>query len=448
MWLPTNVKFSKSYNRLNYTNSLNIIAGSGTRDRSFFKAVAANKYNTGQRMGNATSFGSVTKIGGRYVKKTMAISSRGKNTDRLKIFLNEIRIGSLPEMFPRIYAWRVTRDLNGEIQRAEYIMDDFTIVPPGQKVFIMKKYAESLGACPMQGHPIYSKIKEAVLKFWRITKGYHGDLHMENMAVVVKNKEPVKVIIFDYGSHKKFKANTGNTTCFEDFLKIIDKEFGNRYKKPTLNNRGYYPTFTKIRVAYPRRGQAIRPNTNMLRAMTLSGKFLPSNTPSKRLERRAMKASNQTLMSIMHSANKNLSKRLTSNQLRTERNHQRLFTTKNILERARVNAGVRLGNALLNFYVKAYPTRKRSEIRRAIVHSYKNYNYNEYKRKKQLIFPNQNKATTNAMINNVRKLTPAKNANKNTVIAHFKKVHPTFSNNKIQSLVNAFYNTNVQSPEA
>jgi hypothetical protein len=346
----------------------------------------------------------------------MAISSRGKDTDLLKIFLNEVRVGSLPgiqQVGPKIYAWKVNRDSSGEIQSADYIMDDFTVAPVGHKVFMMKQYAKTMGACPAQGHPIYAKIKEAVLKFWRLTKGYHGDLHMGNMAVMInkKTKEPVKVIIFDYGSHKKFKANTGNSTCFEGFLRIIDKEFSNRYAKKTLNSRGYFPNFTKIRVAYPQRGQPLRPNTNLLRAMTLSGKYLPSNTVKKNVRKTGllkafgMNAGNKSIMTTMHPENQNLSKRGVNLK---KANHQALFTTMNVLAKARANAGIRPGNKLLDLYAKAYPGKTRSEIRRAVVTSYANYNYNKYKRTGQLEFPNMNKAETDAMIMNVRKLTPSK----------------------------------------
>ena len=324
MWLPANVKFTRSYNKLNYKNSLNTVAGSGTRNGAFFKAVSANK-SSGQRMGNASTFGSVIKIGGRYVKKSMAIASRGKDTDLLKIFLNEVRVGSLPgiqQVGPKIYAWRVTRDSSGEIQSADYIMDDFTVAPVGYKVFMMKQYAKAMGACPAQGHPIYAKIKEAVLKFWRITKGYHGDLHPGNMAVMInkKTKEPVKVIIFDYGSHKKFKANTGNSTCFGDFLRIIDKEFSNRYAKKTLNSRGYYPNFTKIRVAYPKRGQPLRPNTNLLRNMTLSDKYKATTAAKKNVRRTGMLqaygmgATNTSIMNLLKTPRAKTPPRVTRSQ--------------------------------------------------------------------------------------------------------------------------------------
>jgi len=234
-------------------------------------------------MGGNTTFGSVMKLPGGFVKKMMAIGSRtNSGGDLLKIFLNEIRVGSLPgikEVGPKIYAWKVNRDARGEIQSAEYIMDDFTVAPAGQKVLMMKDYAKVFDACPAKGHAIYTKLKEAILKFWRITKGYHGDLHVGNMAVRydVLTHNPIKVIIFDYGSHKKFKTTTNATTCFEEYIKIIDKEFANRYAKKTVN-KAMHPAFSSIRTVFGQRGQPIRPNTNLLRNTSLIGGYRASNS--------------------------------------------------------------------------------------------------------------------------------------------------------------------------
>jgi hypothetical protein len=343
MWIPANAKFLKSYNKLNFKNALNVVPGSGTRNRGFFKAVSANR-SSGQRMGANSTFGSVIKIGGRYIKKKMGIASRTSNTnsDLLKIFLNEIRVGSLPGVFPRIYAWKVNRDASGMIQSGEYIMDDFTVAPVGHKVFLVPDYLKKVlhGACPAQGHPIYAKIKEAVLKFWRLTKGYHGDLHLGNMAVMVNKRtgEPVKVIIFDYGSHKKFKANTSNSTCFEDFLRIIDKEYSNRYAKKTLNSRGYHPSMTRIRVAYPKRGQPLRPNTNLLRATSLGNKYLFSSAAKRNqrlagaLKKFGMQPGNKSLMQMMHPNNKR-----SNANLRAAKTPSNVFMTPSAFARAKAN---------------------------------------------------------------------------------------------------------------
>jgi len=278
-WYPANVRFVRPYNKLNYKNKLKTVVGSGTRNKKFENAIQASRI-TVMRLGNPSTFGTVNKLAGNFVKKTMKIN-RGTSSDFLKIFLNEIKVGSTPGIFPRIYAWRVHRGRNGTIDTAEYIMDDYRTSPEHYKVIPFKEYITQFygpNRCPSPGEPIYKKLKEALLKFWRLTKGYHGDLHVGNMAVMYSRitDEPIKVIIFDYGSHKKFKTATNNSTCFERFVQIIDKEFSNRFKKNTVNS-AYFPKNSQIRTACGRRGQPRRPNTNMLRGYAAPGVLTSRN---------------------------------------------------------------------------------------------------------------------------------------------------------------------------
>jgi hypothetical protein len=126
------------------------------------------------------------------------------------------------------------------------------------------------GSCPPADHPVFTKLRKCLEKFWRITGGYHGDLNPSNIAVIHENGVVKKVRLIDYGSHKKFKTTINEKTCFNDFIKIIDKEFYTKYVR--ASNRGYFPQSSKIKIVYPKRGQPIRPNTNMLRGITPNSK--------------------------------------------------------------------------------------------------------------------------------------------------------------------------------
>ena len=391
-WIPTDAEFQKPYAKLNYFNTLNIVPNSGTKNQRFRNAVAANRQN-GAIIGPASTFGTVKKIAGPYVKKTMLILSRGKSTDYLKVALNEIRVGGLPGVFPRVHAWRVQRDLGGEIKSVEYIMDDFTVAPPGFKVISMKDYGAMLGACPTPDHPLYDILKRAVTKFWRLTQGYHGDLHVGNMAVMYSEttKLPVKVIIFDYGSHKKFKARLGNSACFEDYLSVIDREFTARYKKPTLNSRNIFPQHSKIRLAYGKRGQGRRSNANIFREMTAQG---------------AINAS-RSMMTGMHPTNKTL-------------------VAKQKLQAARP----RLSTTMIKYFRQMYPNRSFTTVRRGLRLKDPNYGPNKVPVRRN---------TYNAMMVNVQKMTPLITSSRNAFVKHMKNVHPTLNNATIEALVNAHH---------
>jgi hypothetical protein len=281
-WVPANARLIRGnapFTRPNYYNRLNVAANTGTRNRAFRNAVFAAVTKAGVQVGKESAYGKVFSIGNGLVKKVMRFGQSHHND--LKIFMNEIRVGRTPgiqAVGPKIYAWRVVRDESGRMTKGEYIMDDFTAVPMGYKVFTLYDYIRKLRVCPGGDHPIADKVKAAMLTFWRITKGYHGDLHMNNIAVVVnmRTKLPKNVIIFDYGTHKRFKESTNAATCAEHFMKIIDREFLARSRKQTVQVVSKFNASAGKRVPMiprtiaGRYGQPRRSNANLLRNMPIS----------------------------------------------------------------------------------------------------------------------------------------------------------------------------------
>lgn len=302
-------------------------------NRSSFNSAVASASRPLGPIGTKSAYGSVTRLSGGYVMKTMI----GKK--HLKIFHNEVTTGSVPgiqQVGPKVYAWRVTGDPESETVKMEYIMDDFTHVEPTHGVlpfveYVRMKYGD---ACPSSGSSVYQKLKETLVKFWRITQGYHGDLHPGNLAVEYSRSsgEPIRVIIFDYGSHKKFKASVNGRTCFEDFLRLIDVEFHERYQKKSVK-AGHFPG-TKIRILMGKHGQPRRPNTNMLRGVTPHGAS-------------AFGKYNQSIMARMHPENQNLEKRGVSRfkMVMAGGNHNRFFVPKRTL-----NAAIGVPSALMNSF--------------------------------------------------------------------------------------------------
>lgn len=330
---------------------------------NFTNAVTASKvYRPQPNLNSVGAFGKITKIGGKYVKKFMDFRHPNANVDYEKIFMNEVRVGSLPGMFPRIYAWKIKK-MEGKPIGAEYIMDDFRVAPPGYKVVLMRKYLSMKygSVCPAKEEPVYTEIKDALIKFWKTSRGYHGDLHIGNMAVMYKEDDLTvkKVIIFDYGSHRPFKTNVNQVSCFEKFIKRIDSQFSNDIKnKP----QGYFPQNTKILVARPQnKGQMFRSNANMLRGLRL--------TQESKIVNKNFKTS---IMKSIHPKNKPIIRVPTQ------------------------------PNELLNLYRNTYPNKTNNQLIRAIVMSYKNFNYNSNKAANLLNFPNMSKQNYNRMLANLR----------------------------------------------
>ncbi len=288
-WFPVNAKLRQPYAKTgrktnwdDFKNALNLVPGTGTRNVKFKEAVNAAA-TPGVQIGTKSAYGIVHRVANGFVIKKMIFAD--VEVDYLKIFLNELRVGSSPgieRVGPKIYAWRVNRNRLGRITSGEYVMDDFTAgLGQHEKVIPLSTYMKKFrgGTCPMKGDPIFQKLKSTMTTFWRVTKGYHGDLHTNNLAVIrdlIKNK-PVKIVVFDYGAHRPFKNPPPDNACFKDYIKLINKEFREVFQKLKEPKRKLGNTLQQT--VYPGRNQPFRSNAMMLNAIK-SRSSGQSRTPS------------------------------------------------------------------------------------------------------------------------------------------------------------------------
>jgi hypothetical protein len=198
-------------------------------------------------------------------------------TTHKKIFFNELRVGSTPGISavgPRIYAWRIRG------QYCEYIMDNFvkgdtTLAATTFHEYMWKHFAKK---CPPKSHAVWGRLRTLLVHFWRVTKGYHGDLHANNIVVLTKPDGSIKrMMIFDYGSHKKFKASVNKSTCFDDFITLIRTEF-HRSNQKSEYNLNEFPNGSGIMMYRPKTGQARRSNAAMLSGINYLGNPIRHNT--------------------------------------------------------------------------------------------------------------------------------------------------------------------------
>ena len=387
-WSPANAIVG-SYPKKNYSAPIQITGGKQSKK---FKDIIKAASTIGQQLGNKSTFGSVQEIGtdGKYVMKTMKFKS-SDSSDNLKIFLNEIRVGRMPginKVGPKIYAWRIIRDATGTATMGQYIMDNFTkgdstLTAQLASEYIRDKFGNS---CPPRGHPYFVKLREVLKNFWKITKGYHGDLHMKNIVVLTRpDGEIERLMIFDYGGHKKFKSKTWKLTCFDDFVKIIDKEFSQRRNK--LKNKGFFPPTSRIPVVFGSRGQARRPNTNMLRGSKPSGATIKHNFST-------------SIMSHIHPTNTN---RFAGQNLKKMNiagfSHRRAFMSPNKWNTMVGHA--RPGNKLIGKYKLNYPNKSTPQITKAIKKTYTNGRPLNVFRKNERLFPNMKPSDYKRMLYNV-----------------------------------------------
>jgi hypothetical protein len=195
----------------------------------------------------------------------MVLIDADDDDDKTQIFLNEVRVGMTPgisRVGPRIYGFRIK--FVGTQLVGSYIMDDFVKGDTSVKSLLLYDYIQKYRPGP--NHVVFKKLKTTLRNFWLISKGYHGDLHTNNIAVVFKSRGTVvRVMIFDYGAHKRTKTKFTRNMSLADMARIINANFArSELKSPaTLYPEGV-PVQTKV--YYPMAGQPRRSNADVLRA--------------------------------------------------------------------------------------------------------------------------------------------------------------------------------------
>ena len=229
------------------------------------------------------AYGDVYQFGTdfKYVWKLMNI----RDKDDLKIFMNEIRVGTTPgieRVGPRIYGWSTPKTGTG--MTGVYIMDnvlrgDTSLVSQSLEAYIGKYH-------PTADAPVFKMLKTTIRNFWLITKGYHGDLHGQNIAVLTKGNTPnvARVMIYDYGASKRLKGRLNRHMTFEQLANTINKNFARSVAKRP-NRISMFPAHPAYRVQSkvyaPILGQARRSNSNVLRSLSVkTGGLMKNRVPS------------------------------------------------------------------------------------------------------------------------------------------------------------------------
>jgi hypothetical protein len=253
-----------------------------------------------ERINKKSAYGDVYRIGtdNKYVLKVMICN----NKSDFNTFKNELVVGSIDgieAVGPRIYAYLYANNIG------EYIMDNilkgrdhhvlYSVYDYFMKVFGSNK-------CPSIRHIFYRKLRRTLIRFYNITKGYHGDLHSDNMMVVLdSNNKLLEVRIIDYGSHRTFH-NTKESTCLESLFERIHTEW-NEYSK-----ENEIKIFKDTHVKYPPNSQPYRMNSQVLRS-ELGNTFMERlfKNKSKKLRER-VNSSTKTInnsLNINNLSNKN-----------------------------------------------------------------------------------------------------------------------------------------------
>ena len=407
MWHSARSKFS--YPKRDYKANLGI----QSVGLSAIEQNAVNSLkNMGGRLGRPSTFGSVVALGDKYALKTMNFSETANQSDNLKIFLNEVKVGGMrgiQKVGPRIYAWRVIRNSQGVATEGEYIMDSFT---QGNKDVVSTSLHEFvrniLKVCPAPTHPLVVMLKETLKNFYLITQGYHGDLHTGNIAVVYNptTLEIKRVIIFDYGSHKRLKSKVKAKMCLEEIFEAANKEYKKSFAKYKANYK--FPQTTSVNVYYPNRSQPRRSNVQILKAIDPKGMFF--NKFQNRLGAKSIY-------------------NLISNHPRNISNFNTSFVSPMVFAK---QTGTRPKNLLIReFQKKKYPQDTKNQVERRLINRFAKFGNQLYSSNERNILPGISLANYKTMFTNLLKGKIIYNKKKELI----SKREPTATNENIKKAI-------------
>jgi hypothetical protein len=164
-----------------------------------------------KKIGEKSVYGSIYEIDNKqkYVVKIMKVDDSMKK----KIFFNELRIGSAKriknfgtpifaytKINPKWYAYIMEHVLDGKQTSIPLTLDEYMkhnpIYSQKLKSNLKIKYSPN----------IFMHLAKTLSIFYKQTQGFHGDLHLGNIMVVLnKDTSIAKVVIIDYGTWTAFQ---------------------------------------------------------------------------------------------------------------------------------------------------------------------------------------------------------------------------------------------------
>lgn len=204
----------------------------------------------GSRIGSESVNGVVYELGNdsKFVLKVM-LEKITFEAD----FKNEVRVGhiqGIEKVGTKIYnsSYGPIRTRDGVLMYlGTYIMDHLKGGDANSQVVTLDKYVRRYygKSCPKTKDTVLQMYVDLIFQFYQITKGWHADLHAENIQVILKKDGSVKTMkVIDYGSHTPFKRDISKMTCLDDVLDAINLNWKN-IPNNNAQNSGW-PLFHKF----------------------------------------------------------------------------------------------------------------------------------------------------------------------------------------------------------
>ena len=173
-------------------------------------------------------------------------------------FFNEVEVGRTPgiqAVGTRIYQAFYEEQPENDVFMGVYVMDHLKSGDSENEVITLRKYWEKYWkkeTCPTSQDRILKMYADLIFNFYQITKGWHGDLHADNIQVIMKNGVVTRMCVIDYGSHTPFKnpSNLNKMTCLDQVLEKIEKNWvemnKNSYRNLSNKPWGQWPLVHRV----------------------------------------------------------------------------------------------------------------------------------------------------------------------------------------------------------
>lgn len=190
-----------------------------------------------------------------YVVKTVPL----KDPEDLLAFYTEVRVGMTPgiDVQTRDYAI-VAKNKTGYI-----LMDHVERNQPTNVTSVTaEQYLSHFVSSNKQMNAFVKKIKQRLTRFYKLTGRFHGDLHLDNIMVLLDKQNGFKDLkIIDYGNTVPFFTTPKKKTAkYEDYAKAVRNTFDIHHAPLE-----FFPVDSNVRVKHnPVTGVPFRANQNVL----------------------------------------------------------------------------------------------------------------------------------------------------------------------------------------
>jgi hypothetical protein len=200
----------------------------------------------GARIGTPSQNGAIFEMANNKVLKVI-VDIGYPPTDFRADFKAEVKVGKIPgieKVGTRIYQAMYSTQIHDHYIVGAYVMDNLLTDQNkrnGNKLMSLDEYWHTYyrsRSCPVASEHDRKMFTYLMYDFYKITKGYHADLHGGNIQAIVRPDGVLKQLkVIDYGSHTGLKRNISSLKCLDHILDVIQEEFN---RIPCNNSTCYW----------------------------------------------------------------------------------------------------------------------------------------------------------------------------------------------------------------